>query len=194
MTTSAVANYRVAMLPKALVTEPSIGWLTPDVLMSYCQSKIRGIDEQVQKAFTGQQNRNQLSTALGELAQTIGNYSAGIADGVDGDNPRAAVRAAYAKALAKVGENTDVGKKLKAALDGFEATAGVQNNGLSTEEMKSQIDAVGRVQADVNREGELEMIQLQSLMSQRQQALQMCTNMVQSLGQSASAIAQNVGK
>jgi hypothetical protein len=38
------------------------------------------------------------------------------------------------------------------------------------------------------------MIQLQSLMSQRQQAIQMCTNMVQALGQSSQAVAANIGK
>ena len=60
--------------------------------------------------------------------------------------------------------------------------------------MKSLSDAVASIQQDVNHEGELEMIKLQSLMSQRQQALQMCTNLVQSLGQSAQQITANIGK
>lgn len=46
----------------------------------------------------------------------------------------------------------------------------------------------------LSHDAEIEMLNLQSLMSSRQQALQLCTNMVVALGDSAQRIASNVGK
>lgn len=46
---------------------------------------------------------------------------------------------------------------------------------------------------DLNSGAELQMIGLQSLMSQRQTAVQLTTNLVQALGDQANKIAQNIG-
>ncbi len=53
--------------------------------------------------------------------------------------------------------------------------------------------AVENIQKDLNSSTELSMINLQSLMSQRQEAIQLCTNLVQSLGDQVNKIAENVG-
>ena len=49
------------------------------------------------------------------------------------------------------------------------------------------------VSSSVNSSSELEMIQLQSFMSQRQTAIQLTTNLVQSLGDQLNKIADNIG-
>jgi hypothetical protein len=45
----------------------------------------------------------------------------------------------------------------------------------------------------LNSGAELQMIQLQSIMSQRQTAIQITTNLVQALGDQLNKIADNVG-
>ena len=48
--------------------------------------------------------------------------------------------------------------------------------------------------ADLNSDSEMTMITLQSLMSQRQTAVQLTTNLVQSLGDQQNSIAKNIGQ
>ena len=59
--------------------------------------------------------------------------------------------------------------------------------------MQSFIDRLQGCASDLNSNSELQMIQLQSLMSERQTAIELTTNLVQSLGNQAEKIAQNVG-
>jgi hypothetical protein len=178
---------------------PSFAFLTPDTLLAYCESKLRGIDEQVQRTFAGQEKRNRLNTALSELSDKLSKHQNVI--GPDDKDIKADIEALYQNAIDAAGPDTELGKQLAQQKADFHATA----TGTSTQikgdqpdiaawEMKNFMDSVQRMQGDANRQGELEMIQLQSLMSQRQQALQMCTNMVSGLGQSSREIAANVGK
>lgn len=184
----------VASLQPAL----TFGMLTPDVLLEFCESKIRGIDEQVQKGFLKQNERNANVKSLSQLGDALGHYSNGINDGDNRDAARADVVAAYNKAIAEVGPETQLGRDLAAERDKFVANVndrhGEHDAWVTAGEMRACSETVSRMQQDLNHQGELEMIQLQSLMSQRQQALQMCTNMVQSLNQSSQQIAANVGK
>ena len=182
------------MLSQVDVSGPQFGYLTPDMLLDYCSSKLRGIDEQVQRAFGAQQDRNKLSTALGDIANTLGTLKT-VSDA--DDDTRNKVTADFNTAIALAGPNTQIGADLESQFQRFQLTTkGMPGNdkGLDAGETKSYVDSVTTTQSSVNRQGELEMIQLQSLMSQRQQALQMCTNMVSGLGQSSMAIAQNIGK
>jgi hypothetical protein len=58
----------------------------------------------------------------------------------------------------------------------------------------SDVDgAIKDCQNDIQSSSELAMITLQSLMSQRQESIQMCTNLVQSLGDQCNKIAENIG-
>ena len=54
-------------------------------------------------------------------------------------------------------------------------------------------DAVQNIQKDMNASTELSMISLQSVMSQRQSAVPLITNMVQALGDQVNKIAANIG-
>jgi len=179
--------------------EIAYGLLTPDLLLAFCASKIRGIDEQVQRAFAKQNDRNTLSKKLSDLSDGLGLYQKGVPG--DDINGKKMIVEKYDAAILAAGKDSEFGKKLAEQKAAFERTAKINDvKGQSGEpdvadwEMKNFIDDASRIQSELNQEGELEMIKLQSLMSQRQQALQMCTNMVQSLNQSSQQIAANVGK
>lgn len=74
--------------------------------------------------------------------------------------------------------------------------AGGNNEGdgyVSDTEMQGYIDSLQGASSDLSSCAELQMIQLQSLMSQRQTAIQLTTNLVQSLGDQLNKIADNIG-
>jgi hypothetical protein len=176
------------------------GFLTPETLLMYCQSKIRGIDEQVQRAFADQKSRSKIQQTLGELSSALDpNGFDGNDIGTSGKSKKDEVLAKYDAAIAAVGANSEMGQQLIASRAKFAAdasgTKGKNDSAyVSAEDMKSYADPIGDMQATLNRDGELQMIQLQSLMSQRQTALQMCTNMISGLGQSSQQIAGNIGR
>ncbi|MET0593810.1 MAG: hypothetical protein ABW133_13995, partial [Polyangiaceae bacterium] len=68
------------------------------------------------------------------------------------------------------------------------------NNITSKEEMGSLINSTKSLQSDLNSNAELDMIHLQSLMSQRQTAIQLTTNILQSLNEQANKIVANIGR
>jgi hypothetical protein len=57
-------------------------YLTPEALMVYCQTRLQGIDSQVQAAMTTQQNINWEQGQVGSLLNEISNDSAAAAGGV----------------------------------------------------------------------------------------------------------------
>ena len=59
--------------------------------------------------------------------------------------------------------------------------------------MTSFIDTVQGAVTDMNSNSEIQMISIQSLMSQRQTAVQLTTNIVQALGDQENKIADNIG-
>ncbi|HSQ65477.1 MAG TPA: hypothetical protein VLM85_19795 [Polyangiaceae bacterium] len=179
-------------------------YLTPDALMTYCATRLRGLDTQVQAAFAQQKQANADSSVLSAVERQIQLPDADIAHAGDtsadpnklgGLCPKdfndAAVKA-LRDAADKVSD-PQTKQALNAAAD--ELQAKIDNNlPISVDDFKRlTTDAVSKIQQDLNSGTELSMINLQSLMSQRQSAIQMCTNLIQSLGDQMNKIAQNIG-
>ncbi len=57
--------------------------------------------------------------------------------------------------------------------------------------LQHRLDALGK---ELNSGAQMDMIHLQSLMSSRQTAVQLSTNLIKSLGETADAVAGNTGK
>jgi hypothetical protein len=190
-------------------------FLTPDVLLAYCQARLTSIDSQVRGAFGSQQLRNSETSAI----QTALNALQENAGGVTND---ATSCTAMEKALHDLIEQlkaTDPGcpelGKLKQTYNNLVYTGTGPTSDLPYEdeslyppkhsgplgdktidstEMQGFTSSLQSCASDLNSSSELQMIQLQSLMSQRQTAIQLTTNLVQSLGDQAQKIAENVGR
>lgn len=67
------------------------------------------------------------------------------------------------------------------------------DNILDSDEVQSAIQSLQGCASDLNSGSELQMIQLQSLMSERQTAVELTTNLVQSLGDQSEKVAENIG-
>jgi len=222
--------------------------LTPDALMAYCESRLRGLDTQIQQAFCGQTMANHDGECLSNLSNTLqtpsGDLDLNTADGYK------AAWDAYSNMISTANAIQDPGTRanlLKAAstlhdkltsafnnmvgggtwkdppfqsdgdIDAFFNGGGftlheVDSNGnqmsqmetlsrtqdakvtVTTQEWADDVStAVKNVSQNLNTQAELAMISLQALMSQRQEAIQLTTNLVQSLGDQCNKIAENVG-
>jgi len=212
------------------------GYLTPDALMAYCENRLQGIDSQVQAAFDQQEQANDDSTKLTNLANSIqvpsgdldlntetgyqqawDTYQSMVNTANSLSNPQTKqdlLNAASALKNELTSALTDMtgwkwseppfqnDQQIQAFFGGQTVQIGKisfskgnkTSETISTASFQSNVtDAIKGVQSDVSNSAELQMISLQSLMSQRQEAIQICTNLVQSLGDQVNKIADNVG-
>lgn len=188
--------------------------LTPDALMSYCSTRLRGLDEQIQAGFAKQKLANAISSDLSALQAKLNTLIGGASslkvvhggaaenDATIKDMAQALLDAAntakdpaVAKALTEKARALVVvtGDPPKATFNRAQ-DVNLPAKEYSSADLKAMTsDAVGEIQKDINAGTELSMINLQSLMSQRQSSVQMVTNMVQALGDQMNKITSNIG-
>lgn len=185
------------------VTTPSIsvgggGFISPDMILQYVAGRLGRTDEQMRGIMEKQREMEKHGQILSDLADELGRWQQ---KGVGGNEAQAMLKA-YDKAIdAAGGENSPLGSQLKAAKNRIECSInkgtvinGDGDNYASSTEMGQALQEITRIQSDVSRGGEMMMMKLQSLASQRQQIIQFATNTIAGLGESAKAIAANTGK
>ncbi len=200
-----------SMMHLGVAPDGACPFITPDTLMSYCSTRLRGIDDQVQAQFAKQQQANNESSTLNDLLGDAALKLPSDDQMSDSNNASAAIQAAYNAIEARAAKLPDSDPMKQQLLDLANSLGGPNSSnvwvpnattfgdgtnfkGCTAQQFKSLIiDKIGGIQKDINSDAELGMIQLQSLMSQRQQAIQICTNLVQSLGDQCNKIAENVG-
>jgi hypothetical protein len=189
--------------------------LTPDALLQYCQSRLESVDAQLQGVLQGQQVRNSEISAIQQVLQKFNSAT----DGVNDDSTTCTSMEKSLYDLVGRLESADPGcpelPKLKQIYNNllYSGTGPTTDlpyvdeslyppdqqgprgdNTLSTGEIQGYVSGLQACASDLNSGSELEMIQVQSLMSQRQTAIQLTTNLVQSLGDQAQKIVENVGR
>ncbi|HMI88321.1 MAG TPA: hypothetical protein VK550_29765 [Polyangiaceae bacterium] len=169
----------------AVVGAPVLPYLTPDAMLVYCQSRLTGINTQCREIMTRQDKNAKAQAALGDLLSALYNHQ----DGYEKDTGvQQKLAEAYDRAIEAVGRDTPLAAQLTKDRNQW-LTAGGDNK----EEMGSLINATKNHQSELNSDAEIDMIRLQSLMSQRQTAIQLTTNIVQSLNDQANKIVANIG-
>ncbi len=177
--------------------------MSPDALLAYCQTRMQGIDAQMHGYFAQQERANSDSEAINKALEVMNKYGGGTGGAADVEKADEELKSALEVAREATGGDTPVAHKLQKVLcdlravgdcaghpDGVSGGAGK----ISKEQMDGFIKCVRDVQTDINADGQLNMINLQSIMAQRQTTLQMTTNLVQSLGEQSKMIAGNIGK
>jgi hypothetical protein len=193
------------------------GSLTPDALLEYAQTQLSGIDSSINDLMNQQNAVAGATTALSSVANKLQENPDGFhIAGTSPDNPGA-------NALPQTGTpasgdtpavegtddiNNDVLSGLNQALnDTTDPTnrASIQDlikrwndsykdGNVSQAEMGQVLDQIKDVQSDVSTNQQVEMIQLQSLVSQRQQAIQMVSSMMQSINDSTKSVITNINQ
>ena len=162
---------------------PVLPYLTPDAMLVYCQTRLNDINTQCKDIMSRQEKNTNDQAALGKLLTTLNQYPEGAGD----DIGKAAIWSAYNKAIEDVGgADTTLGAELLEA-----------RNTLVKKSEKNDVQAclssTKSMQSKLNSNSEVDMIRMQSLMSQRQTAIQLTTNIIQSLNDQANKIVANIG-
>jgi hypothetical protein len=164
--------------------------ISPDSLMAYCESRLRGIDDQVKQAFAAQQKSNADQQALGDLNQWLHTYAYGGIKGSDSQRNDDACNAIQST-INRVGADTQAGRELQQLKDQIAGRKGGED--ISADEIeKTFVQRIKDITGEVSGGAELNMINLQSLMSQRQMAVQLSTNLVQTLGDMTNKVVANI--
>jgi hypothetical protein len=169
--------------------------LSPDSLMAYCQSRLNSLDDQMSGIFNTQTQNAQETKDVNAIAAALDDLpgpSSGSSNIPVGSTDQANITSAYNVAIADASQtNKPLAAQLENDLAAFntDAKGGSMNPDTITQLSQNCKNYAGTLNSD----SELTMINLQSLMSQRQTAVQLTTNLVQSLGEQTSDIAKNVG-
>jgi len=195
--------------------------LTAEGVMAYCASRLNSLDALIQSRFAEQQHRNSSLKEAGALLAKLSTWDH-ITRGKDGDkeiltNENQAVHRQFASELAALYNGSDDPQvKAKAAeafamvtgrplaLDGYGKAApqeldkslvalkleGIQE--VETAKWSGFIGGVKSIQDNLTKDSELSMIQLQSVVSQRQLAVQMTTQLMQTMHESCKLVIGNV--
>ncbi|MBX3259408.1 MAG: hypothetical protein KIS78_01800 [Labilithrix sp.] len=203
----------------SFTADPSAASLTPGMLLVYCTTRLQTIDQNIAQYFVEQERRNDhlrsMNNALNVLQSgtwgggheksenIVGNafHQQNHADKANEirdvwlstDNPE--VRAACAEAFRSVS-----GLDVEAFAKGRDVTAGDieasaaagKIHGVGREQWTARVDALKNHQSDLMKSGELDMIKLQSLVSQRQLAVQLTTQLMQTLNETSKQVVGNL--
>jgi hypothetical protein len=180
--------------------------LTPDSLMAYCQARLDSIDGQAETLMKQQNDNAAIVSQIQNVANEFKTFS--TADQRDPTTPSGTTASGAQPTgnIAKmqhdlqslidnvtaVDPNSSALTSLQSTMDQLNSTA--TDNLVTTTEIEGFSQNITDSANSLNSESEMQMVQLQSLMSQRQTAISLTTNLVQSLGDQENKIADNIGK
>jgi hypothetical protein len=198
---------------------PAPVFLTDASMLAYCSSQMQGIDSQIQTMFAEQQKQNQEQQIINQALQVLQGCTDGTLDTNGHSAPRPEQCVAMEKALESaidqieaIDPNAPCLTDLKHIHDNLMATGtgpnahGIDHGyylgptdanptpdcNISSAEMGQFIQALQGVGSGLNNDAQLRMIQIQSLVSQQQTAVQLTTNIMQSLDDSMKKVVDNI--
>jgi hypothetical protein len=215
-TTPAGGDPYVITGPSSDGTEPAgdaTAYLTPDALMAYCQSRLGSIDAQIRTAMESQKHVVADISQIQAALEAFQPHSSGTSSADDCKAMEVALHDAIEHIKSTDPNCQELGKLEQTYNDlVWSGTGPTQDtpyedkdthsptkNGpegdhtLIAQEMTGFINALQGSVTNLNSGAELQMIQIQSFMSQRQTAVQITTNLVQSLDDQMNKIASNIG-
>jgi len=163
--------------------------LTADGLLIYLQSRLGYLDRRVNEIFGNQKRLQQVHDELMEIQKDLDNLDE--ENGGTNSDYQASINA-HLDALETI--DPDLAKKMRADLAMEGQVLHTSGETYSANDVKASSEYVSNTMKKLESNAQLEMIELQSLMSTRQTAIQLATNMVSSIGQGPQAIASNIGK
>jgi hypothetical protein len=176
-------------------------YLTPESLVAYCDTRLSSLDSQMQSIFNEQQTGaatetalSNVATALNSLPQPSGSDTTVKITAQQMDQ----VARTFSTAIDAAGAGSTLGKALNKDLAALQTNfAAHSENGGSDSHMDQS--AISNASQDIktyasnlNSDSQVSMINLQSMMSQQQTAVELSTNLLQTLSQTANTIASNM--
>lgn len=180
------------------IENPNVQHLTNEGMMIYLSTRLEGIDTQIDAIFQKQEKIEKVRDALSRFNNAVDKYSSETPnnDHVDG---QPGWDAEINKILAEIQDiDPKLGAEMKEDLSAKDQILdndikGTTNGGYTTKEVENTLSYTKTVLKKLESSAQLEMIGLQSLMSSRQTAVQLSTNMVAAYGESLKAQVAKIG-
>ncbi|MCL2448507.1 MAG: hypothetical protein FWD17_06130 [Polyangiaceae bacterium] len=160
--------------------------LTADDLFAYCEAQTSSIDGEAQTFFTDAENNDKAQAAINQAMADVRTLQTKMSGGsFTGD------------------EVTQLSDELKTLEQNYPAESSqiqsaidtVNNGGdtkLTSDEAQRVLDTLSGVTQDFQSDNQMTMIKLQSAMSEREQAIQLTTNILQTLNDSETKVITNI--
>lgn len=194
-------------------------YLSPNALLAYCGTQMQQIDSQIQKTFADQQKQNLEQQTINQALQVLQGCADGTLDsngkyGTNADQCRSMEKALEQtiSTIEEIDPNAACLQQLKQIHDNIMATGTGPNDPklghgyyvgpndgnptpddtISSTEMSGFINALQNVGSGLNSDAQLRMINIQSLVSQQQTAVELTTNIMQSLDDATKKVVENI--
>ena len=189
--------------------------LTSDSLMNYCDSQLSSIDGEIDTTMESDNNATQVSQQLQGVIETLQQNSTGVNNNeqtcatletalgnvvnqmqaTDPNNPNLGPLTQSYNNMVWSGTGGNATGPQLIDPTGYPPVQSGPNgdNTLSSDEMSSYISTLQGASSSLDSSSEMNLVEIQSLMSQRETAIQLTTNLVQSLGDQTNSIVSNIG-
>lgn len=180
----------------SLVEGPDLynGAVTAESLYVYLQTRLTSVDTQINEIFTRQQNTERVRSCLREIQSLLGPLN----DENTGDAATPELVGIKEKALEQIASIRSIDPKLADTLEARLQEQGQifygRDNYYSGDELKASRQVLDGIGGDLEATAQLDMIKLQSLMSARQTAVGLATNLTAACDRSLESIVANIGK
>ncbi len=219
MTTSIQATGTTSVLPAYADPNIDTSTFTPETLLLYCSSRLETLDSTIKEFFAKQEKTNksmQDANRVMQILSAIGEINVGALMDPASNDVHKKAHANIANDLLQVYTTTD-SPDLKAEIaarfkdvTGNEVGAYVGATGeplpvvftdinktgtmptVTPAMWQAKVDATKSVTTNLSKGSELNMIQLQSLVSQRQLAIQLTTQMMQAAHEAKKQVVSNI--
>lgn len=207
----------------SLMTDFSAGHtsaLTPESLLLYCSSRLEALDTNIKQYFDEQNRRNKAATDAGKAISIISGWDHVEGSDFLKDKPEHIANHTHkANELLALYRETDDPAVKNACAHAFKQVSGLDigpyasdpNRQVTTDEVQASanagqikaieapawnalVESIKTEQASISKSAEMNMIQLQSLVSQRQLAVQMTTQLMQTANDTLKQVVANLGK
>lgn len=186
--------------------------ITAENVLSYCASRLNALDELIQARFTEQQRRNEALKSMNRTMEILNRYNNGQSKGAAGCNdvhiqqgkdlcevynntkdPEARNRVAQAYAMVTGNDiSKTIDPKTGLAVPSKVSLEPSKIAGATAEEWARKVNDFKTSQDSLSKDNELSMIQLQSIISQRQLAIQLTTQMMAAMHDAKKGIVANI--
>jgi hypothetical protein len=160
--------------------------LSPDALLAYCRSQLDSLDSTI-KGYLDQQRLNvQRKKALSEVENMMKKYPDVPSGREQWDH--------FDRTFQKAIEGLPAGDPVRAQLQAKWNELNPRNGNFSKEEWGAHTGDISTILQEVTGNAEINMIHLQSIMSQRQTAVQLTTGMLAKYDEGIKSVIGNIGR
>lgn len=168
-------------------------YLSGDALLTYCQTRLQGLDSDIKAGMDDQKAGLARRQAIQNAEQVFKSFGDnGPQTQEDWDKCEAALNTAMA-ALPPGDPGIQQLQGFKSQMEGQYCQDIAPDPHFPKDgEWKGTIDGLNNLVDNIKSDSEIDMLQLQQLMSQRQTAVQSTTNMVSTIDQTMASVVKNI--